>query len=271
MARASQVAVLAAVAAIPDTRVAEVAMLIAFAPPSPRRVAVTQLVMLAAVAGIPMARVTEMAMLAAYRTGTPDNERRRAWAFDFDGHTFYVLDLGPEGTFAFDLTTGMWCEMKTKGHDGWNMRAGTQWGAKVIACDFVNPIVWELDPDQPLDEGWKAVAHTVTAMLQFRFRKAKRQDSLRVTASVGQVAVDESVLRLRFSDDMGQTWSDYLDITLNSESYMQELAYLSLGAVQAPGRVFELSDEGGLVRIDGADVELDGLSDEERMQMAAQQ
>jgi predicted ATP-grasp superfamily ATP-dependent carboligase len=36
--------------------------------------------------------------------------------------------------------------------------------------------------------------------------------------------------------------------------YSQELAWLSLGSFSAPGRVFEISDAGGLITISGADV-----------------
>jgi hypothetical protein len=43
-----------------------------------------------------------------------------------------------------------------------------------------------------------------------------------------------------------------------------EIAWRSLGAFASPGRIFELSDSGGLIRIDGADVYLDGFDDQPR-------
>ena len=32
-------------------------------------------------------------------------DSQRSWAYVMDGHWYYVLDLGPQGTFLYDLTT----------------------------------------------------------------------------------------------------------------------------------------------------------------------
>jgi hypothetical protein len=264
-ANASDLAALAAFAGSPSARIEQMALLVSF-DQSATIGAVPELYLLASIMAEPTARVTEMALLVAYTTGTPVNTRRRCWTFDFDGHQFYVLDLAQEGTFCFDLTTGMWCEFETQGHEGWNMRNGTTWKKETVALDFSNPIVWKLDPSSQLDEDWKDIEHVVTAMHQFRFRKARRQDALRVTASVGQLGEDASVLKLRFSDDLGQTWSDYYEITLNDADYTQEIAFRSLGTMKAPGRIFEISDTAGFLRIDGANIELEGLAEDAKQQ-----
>jgi hypothetical protein len=264
-ARTSQIAALGTTSGASAPRVTQIAMLAVYGPPESKRAFLSQLVGLATVANETTARVTQVAALAVYTTGIPAPSRRRAWAFDFDGHAFYVLDLGQEGTFAFDLTTGTWCEFATTGYDTWNMRNGTLFNGKVTAGDSINPIVWQLDPDQPLDEGWRTVAHIVTGLIDVRNRKAMRHDALRLTASVGQLGeATGAEIRMRFSDDFGKTWTDYFTIALVDKAYTQELAWRSLGPISAPGRVIEISDTAGPIRIDGCDAEIEGLSDGEQ-------
>jgi hypothetical protein len=73
--------------------------------------------------------------------------------------------------------------------------------------------------------------------------------------------VNGATLTLRFSDDQGKTWSADYVVTLTQGDYKGEIAYRSLGSFMAPGRIFELSDIGGLIRIDGADLFADEFDD----------
>lgn len=267
-ARNSENSLLAATSSLPAARVGDVAALAAWTTQT-KRALVSEVALLSTVSvgAEPVARVSEIAALVAYTTGTPEVVRHRAWTFDFDGHQFYVLDLGAEGTYVFDLTTGAWCEFETQGYDAWNMRSGIKWNHRYVALDAVNPIVWEVDPASQTDEEWKEIEHALTAMIQFRHRKARRNDALRVTASVGQLGAADATLRMRFSDDRGQTWSDYYEITMEDDAFTQELAFRSLGSIKAPGRVFELSDTSGTIRVDGADAEVEGTAEEFQDQM----
>jgi hypothetical protein len=240
--------------------VSEVAVLAAYGQQA-KRAQVSDIAVLAAMSEGTTASVSELAVLAAYHVGVPNNPRRKAWHFDLDGHSFYVLDLADQGTFCFDMVTGTWCQFETSGYDSWNMRNGIMWNGEIIAADAVNPIVWKLDPSQTLDEEWKPITHAVTGIVNLRNRKARRQDALRLTASVGNLEdADASEIRMRFSDDLGQTWSDYYEITLTG-SPVQEIAFRSLGPIEAPGRVFEISDTSGPIRIEGCDAEIEGVAD----------
>lgn len=66
------------------------------------------------------------------------------------------------------------------------------------------------------------------------------------------------IARMRFSDDSGKTWSRYFDILLRDGDDNQKLEWRSLGRLRAPGRLWEISDAGGLARIDGLDADMDG-------------
>lgn len=181
-----------------------------------------------------------------------------AWTFSLDGHEFYALDLGVE-TLLYDTTTNQWCQFETDGRGYWNIRRGGMWNDRVVGASVTDATLWEVDPNAVLDEDSLNITHLTTGGVQTRSRSAQRQDSFRLAASAGKVGRDGAVVRLRFSDDNGNTWSPYYSVALRRGNYSQDIAFTSLGAVQSPGRVFEVSDIGGLIRIDGATADIEGM------------
>jgi hypothetical protein len=206
-----------------------------------------------------------IAELAVWGTAPPGSEARtRAWAFVFDGHPCYVLDLGEEGTFIYDTSTSGWAKFSTDGYVGWNMRIGTTWteGNRIIGGDTFSANAWEMDPDTLIDEGFRDIYHAATGGVATRSRVYLGVESLRVIGSMGSLDDDTPVqFSLRFSDDNGKTWTATQDITLTVGDFGGEVAWRSLGSFMAPGRVFELTDYGGLQRIDGADIFIEDFDD----------
>jgi hypothetical protein len=207
------------------------------------------------------ARTTEVAALVVYAEGTSDEARSRAWSFTFDGHIFYVLNLGTEGTWVYDSITQQWSEFETGGFGQWNMVNGAQWGNRIVAGDLEGSYVWEMVPSAVYDEEWRTVEHITTGELDTRMREVRSCAVVQLKASVALLQEADAVMRLRFSDDQGETWSGYYDVTLTGDS-KQTIAYRSLGTFKAPGRIFEISDTAGLVRIDAADAVIPGYDGE---------
>ena len=189
--------------------------------------------------------------------------RRRAWSFVFDGHTFYVLDLGQEGTFLYDNTTLQWSKWITQAFNGWNLTNGTQWGYRVVGGDFLTPDIWEMAPGALKDNGSVDIIHVVTGGLVKRNRVYSSVEAVRLSVSIGQLDdTAGATVQLSFSDDQGQTWTDMDAISLTEGDFSGEIAWRSLGAFAAPGRIFRITDVGGFVRIDGADVMLDNFDED---------
>lgn len=261
--RTSQFALLVPRDGSPSPRMTGLIVLAAYTPPAVKLLRTVEVAALAAyradVNNVP--KTTEMCILAAYKTGLPGSLTTRAWTFDLDGHTFYVLGLGIEGTFLYDTISQQWCKFETAGYGVWNMFRGIMWNNRVIAADATNPFVWELDPNAVLDEEWREVDHVLTGGLPRRARAMTRNDSFRLATSPGVVGVDGALMKLRFSDDQGRSWTQMEDIVLVQGDYVQEVAWRSLGAFAAPGRVFEVSDSGGVIRINGANADIDGVDD----------
>ena len=70
------------------------------------------------------------------------------------------------------------------------------------------------------------------------------------------LAVLQETVRLRFSDDQGNTYTDAGTLTLTPANFVENMQWLSLGQLNAPGRVYEITDTGAVQRLDGADAEV---------------
>lgn len=264
--RLTQAAALAARAGVSVPQATQAVLLAAMGRPAGHRSQIAQAPLLAArTAGegsVP--GVSQACMLVAFQTGVPDQSRARSWSFTLDGHTFWVLDLGVEGTFLYDVITKQWCKFTTQGFNGqWNFANGCMWGTRIIAADLMYDMVREMAPGYTVDEGWRDIEHVVTGGILTRSRQSIGCSVLRIAASVGEIdQAGGASLDMRFSDDNGETWSDTFSVPLTQGDFSGEIAYRALGSFSAPGRIFELTDSGGLVRIDGADAGLSNFDDD---------
>jgi hypothetical protein len=202
--------------------------------------------------------------------GTPDGpatSRKRAWSFVLDGHTFYVLDLGAEGTWLYDNTTKTWSNWYTLAYVQWDVACGCMWGQRVVGCDLATTDVWEVAATNLTDNGLYDIPHVVTGGIDARSRDRFGCDGLLLSASLGDLGNSSgSIMNMRFSDDNGNTWSDYFPIAMEQDDFTTELRWRSLGSFGAPGRIFEFSDTGGPRSIEGCDAFLNGFDDEQPAQ-----
>jgi hypothetical protein len=258
IAKSSQLGLIATVKAAQSVPIAtQIGLSVSYGPPASKFAETSQQhIQISRTAGANVsAQISQAAFQIAYKADTPDGSRLTAWTFILDGHRFYVLPLGEEGTWAFDTTTHEWCQFQTQGFNGINFNYGTMWGVRIIGGDTTNQTVLELDPDQSLDDGFRPVEHIVTGGVATRGRHAIGVANFTLTASTGD---DQSItmpISLSFSDDNGVTYSKEFDLPLTNIG-SQSLIWNSLGSFAAPGRVFRLTDYAGPVRLDGADVVL---------------
>lgn len=200
-------------------------------------------------------QISQSAVLMAYGSGVPSTASQAAWTFIMDGHRFYVLPLGPEGDWAYDFTTKEWCQLQSQGFPGMNFTHGVMWGMRVMGGDALYTFLYEMDPNQPLDEAWREVQHMVTGGIPTRTRSVIGVANFTLTASVGDDSSVAQPISLAFSDDNGKTWSKEFDIPL-TDMDGQKVIWNALGSFSAPGRVFRITDYSGPIRLDGADVVL---------------
>lgn len=238
-------------------RFSQLSTLVAFGPPQTKFGLGSQKALLAAIAqgNNVTTSVSQVATLVAYGTGVPGTSASAAWTFVMDGHRFYVLPLGPEGDWAYDMTTNEWCQLQSQGFPGVNFKHGVMWGLRVVGSDVLYTYLYELDPTQPFDESWREVKHMVTGGIATRARASIGVASFTVTASVGDESATDQPISLAYSDDNGLTWSSEFNLPLTDAS-TQSLLWSALGSYSSPGRVFRITDFSGPIRLDGADVVL---------------
>jgi hypothetical protein len=257
----------------PPLNVSMLALEVVYAPPDAIRERDSMLALLVVYAKMAhtVPKVSDVALLATYSTAVPSQSQTLAWTFTMDGHTFYVYDIGDEGTFLYDLTTKSWCKFQTQGNQGWNFRNGAMWwtdGApRFVGGDSIYGYVWELDPLAIFDDGFRDIPHAATAGITLRTRVYHSMSELRIAASAGQLDDTDGAafIQMAYSDDGGQTYSTPMVVILQVGSTpdgQQDIRFASLGSFMAPGRIFQLYDVGGTLRLDGVDAEIDNYDGE---------
>ena len=187
-----------------------------------------------------------------YTIGVPDTPRQKAWTFDFDGHTFYVLDLADYGALVYDLTTQSWSKWQTPGYEGhFNFKNGFHWrdGKQVIGGGILDGLLVALDEDSYVDEDFRPVTYEVSGVIFASAESYIRQFNLRLVGSPGRTGlvdiINPPILNMEYSDDNGATWSNPRAIEL-TQSPSQRIEFRSLGAFRQPGRIFRMYDNGGI-------------------------
>ena len=209
-------------------------------------------------------RVSSVTPQVIFSVGVPDTDRQKAWTFDYDGHTFYVLDLAENGAIAYDLTTNAWSVFDTAGYDGhFNMKNGFHWrdGKEVLGGGILNGLLVGLDEGSYLDEGFRPVAYEVNGVIFSTTEEYRSNYALRLIGSPGRLGdsniITPPVLSMIYSDDNGANWSDPQAVTLSTDS-QQRIEFRSLGSFRQPGRLFKLYDNGGVKFIAAVMADVEG-------------
>jgi hypothetical protein len=214
---------------------------------------------------------TEQAVVLAAVRGKVENRRNRAWAFSLDGHDFYVLRLGESMTLVYDVTTGQWSRWHGLDQGFWRAHIGGNWlgiqrasykknTTQVVCGDDAFGQLYTLDPEQPYDDHptttdeKRHFPRKVMGGLPMTVRQTMPVGAVYLTMSFGNPSVTAADVRLRTSDDFGNTWVDHGTVTVTPGDYSQEIVWRSLGLLKAPGKLFEITDTGGTIRIDGLDM-----------------
>lgn len=217
-------------------------------------------------AGTP--RIPQSPIVVVYNEGPTSDFTLRAWPFTLDGHQMYALSLGSTyGTYVFDVLTSQWAQWQTQGYEPvWNAVQGCMWLDRIVALDTNSGDVWEVDPEGDLDEGFRPVKRSATALLSARARGTRTLGAITVNGTVGFPTGETPTVTLRFSDNGGRAWvtmpSQEVLATDDDASPLQLLAWRSLGSFGQPGRIIEIIDEGAMVKLSDTDMLISGDEDD---------
>jgi hypothetical protein len=209
----------------------------------------TQLVRKVDAQWMPSANASQVAVLSLVRSN-PDKRELRAYSFFQDGHWFYVLHLGNQSTLVFDTTTRKWSEWRTTDFNNWRANYVVNWQSAVLGGDVSSNMVFDVAPSYDSDVT-SPIVSVITGGIPVRWDNSISCDGVMVTSSAGMSTgtVTAPSIGLRTSDDYGLTWQDWGTQDLTDWTPTFRLQWSSLGNVRAPGRIFEITDNGASKRI----------------------
>jgi hypothetical protein len=222
-------------------------------------------------------RVTETVVLVAVR-GRTANPKLRAWTFTLDGHDFYVLRLGMFVTLVFDVSSEQWMDWDAFEQTYWPTFIGINWvggtgildtdgssfNSNVLVGDDTLGLLYFLDPDQAWDQSFdgpndpdqeKFFPRVLQGQVPMLGRQVLPCYAVWLNTDLGEPAYVGAGVQLEISDDSGKTYDDMGTVTVTTAaSPTPELSWYSLGQIQAPGRLFRITDDGAVARIDGMEM-----------------
>lgn len=173
-----------------------------------------------------------------------------AWSFSLDNHTYYVMSVldttGTSKTFVYDVTTSSWSRWSTLEASVWAGFCGAQstgYPATIVAGQANTPNLYHVDATFNIDSDQNGDVPILRELVGGVGVTGpdQRCDSLSVCAAMGwSPDPDEpAILQVRWSEDQGQTWGDWRDMSLGKQGQYAGLATLRLlGRMKAPGRIF---------------------------------
>lgn len=174
-----------------------------------------------------------------------------AWAYQKDGHLFYVISGGTLPTsLTFDLTTQLWHERAYTNTDGdFEQHLGASCVYvfnKFLVGDRRNGKVYEMSDAYYDDDGEELVSERVYTHL-IDERRRVRYNSLEINFETGVgtqtgQGVDPKV-SLQVSKDGARTWSDWFDATIGRVGeYQKTVKFRRLGIAEIMTFKIRISD-----------------------------
>lgn len=238
--------------------------------PTPN-VKVTQFDLLAPIRQMSDIEVTQTRVLALVK-GRVSYPHIRAWTFTLDGHDYYILRLGTQSTLVYDVSSEEWYVWGSGVGDVWYAYTGCNWGgaesqaggygSNIIVGDDTYGTLYFLDPEYDYDDGADSALSPTTfervvqSQVPVRTYNGNQCFGIQVLGSVGDLYDGAlTTVTLSYSDDRGTTYVPAGSIETPNSDFSTRLSWRSLGLMQAPGRLFKLTDYGALKRIDSIDME----------------
>lgn len=156
-----------------------------------------------------------------------------AWTFGLDGHSFYVLRIPGQGSFAYDASTQQWSEFATFGMAEWLPWVGYQDGGEIVVGSALDGRLLRVDPDALTDDG-VMIERIVTGTVPV-IGKPPRNDS----ASIGIGCSGDTTIRLRWKDGRDELPAYYDPIDARAPFDVAQI--WRLGQPDQPYRTFEIS------------------------------
>jgi len=165
-----------------------------------------------------------------------------AVAFILDGHALYLVSCS-QGTFAYDVSTGSWCEWESYGLERFRGHVcATGAGQKIILGDSQTSLLYTLNPARGNDNG-DPIERVVGGGVPMIGRRSI--DLLWLMCNTGASLDPEAlpVISAKFSRDGGFTYGDPIQASTGfMGQYNLRVMWTRCGQYAQPGFLFEIVD-----------------------------
>jgi hypothetical protein len=152
------------------------------------------------------------------------------------------LHIPGQGTYAYDVSTTQWAEFQSYDRTLFRARYPLSLDGETTFGDDETNQIWHFDPEA-FDDNGAPLTRLVSggALVKsgaIRCNNVMLQCARGVGLATGPGSLP--VVEMHYSDDAGQTWSDWESESLGAQGeYSVKAIWRQLGMMESPGRVFE--------------------------------
>ena len=160
------------------------------------------------------------------------------WFFRYNRHDFYIIN-SPIFTLVYDITTDQWSRWDTYNKAFWVAQTGSQINSVVFCGDITSSTIYTLEEGS--DDAGLPIVREVAGFLANYGKPLKCNEVVAyVNSGWSPSYTTIPTLELRWSDNLGATWSNYVQASLGERGdYSRAVSFRSLGLIRDPGRIFE--------------------------------
>lgn len=179
-----------------------------------------------------------------------DVDTLEASVYQSAGHAYWVLSGVSDGerwTWVFDVSTGNWHERQSYGQDYWRGIGGVKAWEKWFTFDRDSGQVFQIsttakrEDESPLV--WRLVsnqAHRFPGRVVVKRASFDFVVGVGIDAGISPIETDP-VARIRWSDDGGYTWGNYLTRELGTQGQQIGIDIFRAGLTGRQGRIWDLT------------------------------
>lgn len=160
----------------------------------------------------------------------------------YDGHTLFILHIPGQQTFVFDFSTNEWADFQSYERTLFRARYPLAIDGSITFGDDETATIWTFDPEA-FSDGGEPLTRLISggALVKsgnIRCNSVMLQCARGVGLATGPGSLP--VVEMRYSDDAGQTWSEWEAESLGAQGeYSVKPIWRQLGVMESPGRAFE--------------------------------
>lgn len=165
-----------------------------------------------------------------------------SWAFNMDGHSYFVMTIAGAMTLVFDVSTGSWLSWNSGTMPTWVGQFGIQIdGGHVVAGNPASSLLYSITGGATDDLGIAITREIVGGVPIVGPPQRCNNLMVIVDAGGGSSLTDDMIIDLRWSDDQGQTFSNWVPMDAGAAGqYSTQAVAKMLGQMRAPMRVFHM-------------------------------